>query len=339
MLRSFGVRLLAVLALTLILSVAGVLGYGLIEGWGFSDSLYMTAITLTAVGYEEVHPLSLRGQYFTMLLLAGGITLMGIWFGVVAALLVELDLNDILSKRKKMKRLEEVRDHVIICGGGRTGRQVMQEFSDLGQPFVLLEQDSARAAELEAEFPDALIVQADATHDDKLEEAGIERASGLVACLSADADNLFVCLSARNLRPDLMIVARGYEEDTMSKLYRAGADHVISPNISGAIQMASFILRPAVVSFLDVATHSPDLSLRLEEATVAGGSHLAGLTLAQARIPQKTGLIVIALRKQGAGPTEVVFNPGADALLEGGDTLIALGTPQQVVALRKYVGG
>ena len=135
----------------------------------------------------------------------------------------------------------------------------------------------------------------------------------------------------------MMIVARGYEEDTMSKLYRAGADHVISPNISGAIQMASFILRPSVVSFLDIATHSPDLSLRLEQSEVRAGSQIAGKTLAQAQIPQNTGLIVIALRKADAGPHDFTFNPVADTTLDEGDTMIALGTPQQLSALREFV--
>jgi voltage-gated potassium channel len=337
MLRSFLTRSLLVLALAVFLTSAGVVGYVTLEGWEFHDALYMTVITLTAVGYEEVHPLTRTGQYFTMALLTGGITVMGMWFGAVAAALVELDLNNILRTRAMMKRLDELANHVIICGAGRTGRQVIQEFTDLGRPFVVIERDRRRIEELEEELPEAIIIHGDATSDEKLEEAGIDRALGLAACLSADADNLFLCLSARALRPDIMIVARGYEEDTMAKLYRAGADHVISPNISGAIQMASFILRPSVVSFLDIATHSPDLALRLEESEVRQGSQVAGKTLAQARLPQETGLIVIALRKAEAGPHDFTFNPVADTVLSPGDTMIVLGTPNQLTALREYV--
>jgi voltage-gated potassium channel len=337
MFRGFLLRFVIVAAVAVALTVVGVVGYMSIQGWGFHDALYMTAITLTAVGYEEVRPLSLPGQYFTMVLLLGGITLMGLFFAFTAALMVELNLTEHLRRRRKMKQLEEIRDHVIICGTGLTGLQVMEEFWSLGQPFVALERDQGRIDDLLEDFPDALIIHADATHDEKLEQAGISRARGLVACLSADADNLFVCLSARALRPDLMIVARGYEEDTMNKLYRAGANHVISPNITGAIQMASFILRPSVMGFLDVATRSPDLALRLEEARIGKGSAVVGKTLAQARIPQETGLIVIALRKADAAAHEFVFNPVASTLLEDGDTLVALGSPQQVTALRRYV--
>jgi voltage-gated potassium channel len=337
MLRSFLTRSLLVLAFAVLLTSIGTVGYMTVEGWEFHDALYMTVITVTAVGYEEVHPLTRTGQYFTMALLTGGITVMGMWFGAVAAALVELDLNNILRTRATMKRLAELSNHVIICGAGRTGRQVIQEFIDLGRPFLVIERDRRRIEELEEEIPDVMILHGDATSDEKLEEAGVDRAMGLAACLSADADNLFLCLSARALRPDIMIVARGYEEDTMAKLYRAGADHVISPNISGAIQMASFILRPSVVSFLDIATHSPDLALRLEQSEVRTGSQLAGKSLAQARIPQTTGLIVIALRKAGAGPHDFTFNPVADTVLNEGDTMIVLGTPQQLTSLRDYV--
>jgi voltage-gated potassium channel len=337
MARAFAVRFLLIVCFAAILTATGTSGYVLIEGWHWHESLYMTVITITSVGYEEVRQLSPAGENFTMLLLTGGVTMMGLFFGLTAALLVELDLTNFLRRSRKMKELENLRDHVIVCGTGRTGRQVIQEFIDLGHPFVALEMSQTRIDELLEDYPDAIILHADATHDDKLELAGIERASSLITCLSADADNLFVCLSARALRPDLMIVARGYEEDTMSKLYHAGADHVISPNVSGAIQMASFVVRPSVMTFLDVATRSPDLSLRLEQAVLTEKSRIHGKTLAEAGIREATGLIVIALRKSDAGEHDFVFNPPAASVLEAGDTVVALGTPQQISALREYV--
>jgi voltage-gated potassium channel len=162
------------------------------------------------------------------------------------------------------------------------------------------------------------------------------KARGLLSCLSADSDNVFVCLSARDLNPDLTIVARALEEGSMEKLYRAGADHVVSPNVSGAIRMASMLLRPEVVSFLDIVTRSEGLELRFEQAVVEHESRLAGKTLLEADIPKKTGLIVIAMRKQIDETREFVFNPAADTLLEVGDEMIVLGHPEQVAKLRKF---
>ena len=177
----------------------------------------------------------------------------------------------------------------------------------------------------------------DATLDDTLREAGVDRARGLVSCLSADTDNLFVCLSARDLNPELTIVVRAYEEETMNKLYRAGATHVVSPNVSGAMRMASVLLRPSVVSFLDIATRSSSLELRMEQLQIPDAGALAGKSLKEARIPQKAGLIVIATRKGGAAD-DFQFNPSADTRLDAGDELIVLGTESQISTLRDYVG-
>ena len=194
--------------------------------------------------------------------------------------------------------LEDLHDHLIVCGGGRTGRQVMEELLALGQEFVVIESDPQRLEWIHERHPEVLTVIGDATLDVDLKESGILKARGLLSCLSADSDNVFVCLSARDLNPDLTIVARALEEGSMEKLYRAGADHVVSPNVSGAIRMASMVLRPEVVSFLDVVTRSEGLQLRFEQAIVQENSELAGQTLIEARIPQETGLIVIAVRKQ-----------------------------------------
>ena len=332
-LRRFAGALLALLALT----VVGTVGYMIIEGWVWADAVYMTAITLTAVGYREVHPLSPLGRQFTMLLLLGGITWMGTWFAFLTSFIVELDLQNVFRERRVMKEIAGISDHVIICGAGRTGRQVAEELTAMGQEFVIIERNPERV-EMFYEFdPDGHVLQADATVDQTLEDAGIQRARGLVASLSADTDNLFVCLSARDLNPDLVIVARASEEETMPKMYRAGANHVVSPNVSSALRMASVLLRPTVLSFLDVATRSPELSLRLEQATVTEGSRLAGLQLKDARIPEKTGLIIIAVRKADSDGGRFVFNPVAETRLDPGDTLVVLGESDQVKDLRDYV--
>ncbi len=330
-------RFLWALVALLLLIVVGTVGYVLVQDPPFADALYMTVITLTAVGYQEVFPLTPGGRTFTMALLLGGISWMGVWFALITSFIVELDLTDALRRRRNMKAIKDLQDHVIICGAGRTGRQVAQELDTLTGDWLVIERDPARIEEIREILPEALVLEGDATHDQVLLDAGILEAHGLVTCLSADTDNLFVCLSARDLAATVRIVARAYEEETMDKLYRAGADHVVSPNVSSAIRMASVLLRPSVVSFLDVATRSSDLSLRMEQSTIEKGSPVAGKTLAEARIPQETGLIVIALRK-GDGPGHgFVFNPVATSSLEAGDEVIVLGQEEQIDRLRAYL--
>lgn len=320
------------------LGVIGTVGYVFIEGQSLGDSLYMTAITVSAVGYQEVFELSRTGRVFTMLLLMGGITWLGFWFANLTSLIVELDLKDALRRRRTMKEIEKMRDHVVICGGGRTGRQVAQELETMASEYVIVERSLDTIEELKEYLPKAHIVEGDATHDHVLMEAGLLQAMGLVTCLSQDTDNLFVCLSARDLAAKLKIVARAYEEETIDKLYRAGADHVVSPNVSSAIRMASVLLRPSAVSFLDIATRSSHhLALRMEQMVVGAHSSVAGTTLQKARIPQRTGLVVIAVRKKDQ-PHDFVFNPVADTRLNAEDEVIVLGTEEQIDLLREVVG-
>jgi voltage-gated potassium channel len=325
------------LLLLCLLTLGGTVGYMLIESQGVRDALYMTVITLTAVGYEEVWPLSHAGRVFTMVLLLGGLTWMGLWFANLTSLFVELDLKDALRRRRSTREIARMKDHVIVCGCGRTGRQVAQELASMGSEYVLIERDPQRIEQIREFLPDAHVIEADATHDQVLLEAGLLQAKGLVTCLSQDTDNLFVCLSARDLAATVKIVARAYEEETMDKLYRAGADHVVSPNVSSAIRMASVLLRPSAVSFLDIATRSSEFALRMEQAVVAERSPVAGQTLMEARIPQRTGLIVIALRKRADARQAFVFNPVGDTKLEAGDEVIVLGKEEQVSALRALV--
>ncbi|NNK64924.1 MAG: potassium channel protein [Gemmatimonadetes bacterium] len=322
-----------------LLAAFGTVGYMVVEGWAFADAAYMSVITITAVGYEEVRPLTDRGRTFTMILLGGGVTWMGVWFALITSLIVESDLKHLFRRRRVKKEVDNIEGHVVVCGAGRTGRQVAEELEAMKTRVVVVEKDPAQAEAFRGAHPDGLVLEGDATHDLTLLQAGLDRARGLVACLSADTDNLFVCLSARDLKPDLTIVVRAYEEETMDKLYRAGATHVVSPNVSGAIRMASVLLRPSVVSFLDIATRSSDLSLRMEQVEIPTTSTLAGRSLAEARIPQETGLIVIAMREPRAtGGGGFVFNPAAATTMDPGDELIVLGTVEQIGLLRNYVG-
>ena len=297
----------------------------------------MTVITLTAVGYREVFPLSPEGRAFTIFVLLAGISWLGLWFASLTSLIVELDLKDVIRRRRSMQDIANMKEHIIICGAGRTGRQVAQELEPVTQNYVVIERDPKRVEGLKEYVPEAHVIEGDATHDHVLLEAGLMRAKGLISCLSADADNLYVCLSARELATSVTIVARAYEEESIAKLYRAGANNVVSPNVSSAIRMASVLLRPSVVSFLDIATRSSKLALRIEQAIVGEGSVIAGRTLQEARIPQKTGLIVIAMRKSGADESDFVFNPSADTSIESGDEVIVLGESDQIERLRAYL--
>jgi voltage-gated potassium channel len=339
--RRYSARFIGTAVFFGLIILIGTVGYMVIEGWSWSDSLYMTVITLTAVGYEEVHPLSNPGRAFTSFILFGGITGLGLWFAFLTSFIVELDLANVFRRRRALRQVKKMNNHVIVCGAGRTGNQVVEELLMAGQPFVVIERDPEKVKQLQDLLPDITVIEGDATVDHFLEEAGIQAARGLIACLSADTDNLFVCLSARDQKPDLEIVARAYEEQTVPKLYRAGANHVVSPNASGAIRMASFMVRPVVVSFLDVATRSPDLTLRMEQETVSQSSPLVGKTLADVRLPQNTGLIVIGIRKKNPPGAEeettYVFNPQADTRLDPGDIMIVLGKPEQIDKLRKFV--
>ena len=333
-----GSQVLMVGAYLLVLTMVGTIGYHWIEGWDWADSFYMTVITITAVGYHEVYPLSQAGRYWTTFMLAGGLTGLGMWFALVTASLVRMDLRNQYKKRKTMKGLARMKNHVIVCGGGRMGLQVIHELRDARQDFVLIERDADAIRSLRGLSADALVVEDDATKDRVLREAGIDRAKGLVSCLSADADNLYVCLSARHLNPDLVVIARAEGKPAIKKMYQAGATHVVSPNVSGAVWVASLLVRPSVASFLDITAPGSHLSRHIDHATVGSGSAVAGKTLAEARIPAETGLVVLAIRKEGRAHDDVLLNPTADTRLEASDDVIVLGDVEQVERLRKYVG-
>jgi voltage-gated potassium channel len=335
--RRFIRRFALVAGYCVLLVAAGTVAFGLLSGWTLADALWMTVITVTAVGYEEVRALDGIGRAIATFLLVGGITGMGLWFALITSAIVEMDLANVFRTRRTMKRISEIRDHVIVCGAGRTGLQVARELTDAGWPWLVVERDPDRAEELNRDSPGSLVLVGDATKDDTLVEARIGQARGLVACLSQDTDNLFVCLTARDLQPNLVIVARAYDEQTMQKLHVAGADHVVSPNVTGGIRMASMLLRPSVVSFLDVLTRGEGLALRLEEVRIPRDSSLAGLTLAEAKIPLKTGLIIIAMRHLDVEGREQPwsYNPGPGEEIRPGDLLIVMGAPGQVDSLRK----
>ena len=332
--RPFGLRFAVTLLYFLVVFLIGMVGFRLIEGWTWFEAFYMAVTTVSSVGYMEVHPLSVAGRTFAMFVIALGVTGLGIWWALMTALIVELDLGGALRRRRKMKLLEGLEGHYVVCGAGRVGRMVVREMVHAGYPLVVIEKDEERARKLEEEYPTVLVLAGDSTKERTLDQASVQTARGLAVCLADDGDNLLVCLTARHLAPGLATVARAFDEESIERLRRAGADHVIAPTLTGGIRMASTLLRPHVVSFLDSAIVGPGIDLRLEEATLPTGSPLAGRTLADARIPQTTGLVVIALKKTHSAAQ--TYNPGPQTVLAEGDVMIVLGEENQVQRLREY---
>lgn len=319
-------RLILSVTLVLLIVCSGTVGYMAIEGWSVLDALYMTIITLTTVGYREVHPLSERGLVFTMIVLVGGV---GTFFYVLTAAartVVEGELQEVFGRKRLEKRIRELRDHYVICGYGRMGRIISRELKEKGVRFVVIE----KSLETLQEREDVLAVTGDATNDHTLKEAGIERARGLISVLPTDAENLFVVLSARGLNPDLFIVARAVDEGAEQKLLRAGADKVVSPYHIGGIRMAYTVLRPAVVEFIEFATKTGNIELRMEEVSIGEDSKLVGMSLDECGFGRDLGIIIVAI-KRATG--DMKFNPTSRSSIKAGDTLIAIGEASKLKVL------
>lgn len=312
------------------ISLMGICGYMLIEGWTLLDAVYMTVITLATIGYGETNPLSPEGRVFTVFLILSGLGIIGYGLSIFAAFIVDGQLGRLIRRRRMEQRLRGLSGHYIICGAGETGRCIAAEFAKTRQPFVIIEK--RRDSIEKIGFKDLCYILGDATRDAVLQQAGIERAYGLVSALDSDRDNLFVVLTARSLNSNLRIVSRVVEAESERKLITAGANSVVSPNQIGGLRMASVLLRPTVVSFLDVMMRREDMTLRIEEVALPPDSALVGRTLAQSEIRTKTGLIVIAILKQAEH--SYIYNPVFNTMLEAGDVLIVMGDTSQVNKLR-----
>jgi len=323
-------RLVLSAALIALIVSFGTIGYMGIEGWNFIDSLYMTIITLTTVGFKEVNDLSLSGRIFTIVLLIGGVGTVFYTLGIGAKIIVEGELQEVYGRRRLGKKLKDLRDHYIVCGYGRMGKIVARELKHEKLKFVVMEKNEVLLDSDEKN--ETLIIQGDATSDDLLKKAGIERAKCLISVLSTDAENLYVVLSARVLKPDLLIVARAGEEGSEQKLLRAGADRVVSPYHIGGLRMAHSVLKPAVVDFIEFATKSGNIDLQIEEITIQEGSQLVKLSLDECGIGRDLGIIIVAI-KQKTG--EMKFNPTFRTAIQVGDTLIAVGETSKLAVLEK----
>ena len=313
------------IALFAFVLVGGTVGYVAIERWSPWDAFYMTVITVTTVGYREVHDLSRAGQVFTTVLAVTGVGAAFYTFSLLLAAVVQGGLHRRLRARRLMHMIDELTNHFILCGSGRIGSMIADEFRRQGVPFVVIERDPERAKEV-LERGD-LAVEADASREEVLKRVGIDRARGLIAAVGTDAENVYTVLTARVMRPDLFIVGRADSEDAGRKLTRAGADRVVSPYQIGARQLAQTALRPAVVDFVQLATSAESLELAMEQIRIDTGSSLAGQSLIEANLRQRFGVIVVSIQR-GGGKME--FNPSPDAAMLEGDQLIVLGRPESL---------
>jgi len=303
-----------------------------IEKIDFLDALYMTVITVATVGFREVKTLSNEGKIFTMILIFCGFGVFTYAATVGAQILVEGEIHEVFRKRRMKKQIDKLREHYIICGFGRMGEIICNELKTSKVPFVVVDKDE----EMFKDRDDIVYLVGDATRDEVLKEAGIERAKGLVSVLSTDAENLYVVLSARAMNPGLFIVARAAEEEAKSKLKRAGADRVVCPYHIGGLRIAQTLLRPNVVDFLEFATSSEYFDIQIEEIEVSPVASFVEKTLGEAGIGRDLGVIIVGIKRRDG---KMVFNPSAQTLISPGDILIVIGPREKLEYLSTLAGG
>lgn len=312
----------------------GTIGYMIIERWSFLDSLYMTIITITTVGFGEVRAVSGEGRLFTIFIIFLGMGIIAYIVGLTAQAMVELQVRSIIGRRKLGLKIKSIKDHYVICGFGRIGKIICRELKAKNIPMVVIDNAPETRPILEAE--EIPFIHDDATNEDVIIEAGVKRAKGLITVVASDADNLFITMTARGLNPKAYILARADEEKTEKKLMRAGADKVVMPYLIGGQQMAQFITKPAVTDFLEFTVHNKDMDLEMEELSVSDKSRLNGVTLINSGIRRDMDVIFVAIRKKDG---EMKFNPSSETCIEAGDTLISLGKRADLQRLESILSG
>jgi len=317
-----------------LLFLIGITGYMLLEGWNAMEAFYMTAITLTTVGFGEVRPLSDSGRLFTVFLILLGAGSLAYGFSTGIEYLVTVNVTGQFRKRRMMKTIEKLKDHVIVCGYGRVGISAIESLASSQREIVVIERDPQK---LEALLDtDLLVVEGDATKDEVLLQAGIDRAWGLIVCTGDDSLNLFIVLSARAISSDLFIVTRSVNAENESKMRRAGANRVVSPYQIGGKHMANIMIRPHVTDFFDVVTLDGGMELWVEELVINPGSTLVGKTVGKADIRRRTGVTLVALLRRD---DKAALMPDAETTLAAGDELIVLGTREQLARLESLTEG
>ena len=325
-------RLLIASVLMIIVFLSGICGYMIIEGWGFLDSLYMTVITIATVGFGEVKSLSPQGRIFTIFLIMFGMGILLFGISTFTAFLIEGELNVIFRRRKMVKNISGLTEHYIVCGIGRTGVHIIDELYKTGRSFVAIDNNEEVCRELDNKG--ILYIKGDATHSSVLKAANVEHARGVLCSLTNDAENLLLILTARVLNPKLRIIAKAEEDESENKMRRAGADGVVLPLFIGGLRMASEMIRPKVVTFLDEMLKGHEEVFRVEDITISDNSKITGMTLKESGLLGKKGFTVVGIRKGD----RYIFNPSEEERLETGDTLILIGETKDIGEIKKFAG-
>jgi voltage-gated potassium channel len=320
----------------LLILVIGPLGYMTFEHTSFIDGLYLTVITITTVGYGDIVPIQLEGRLFTVVLIFSGVGYVMYLFSQVTEAMVTGGILKFVERRKMRQKITKLNNHYIVCGFGRIGQEICSILQENNISFVVIEQDGEIVKEIEQlgyiELP------GNASDDHTLLEAGIDQASGLIAVVSSDADNVYITLTARGLNPDLFILARSSGvRGVDKKLERAGATRVISPYSIGANRMAQLIVRPTVMDFLDMAMRATELGLCLEELVVREQTAFAGQSLIESKLRQEYNVIVVAIKRAEQTDDAMLFNPGPDTRIKVGDIMIVIGNRDHITALENIL--
>lgn len=320
------------LALTaiVVLLASGTIGFNLILGLSLFDSFYFTLITLTSIGYSEPANMSEGARVFTSVLIITGVSTIAFALSVAVQAVVESELLSTFGKRKMYKDINKLNGHYIVCGAGRVGAGVIRDIARSGQDFVIIEGDEAIADRLLTQGH--MVLMGDATNDDVLKAAGIERARGIVCAVSSDPDNLYITLTARDLNKEARIVARANDEAAVKRLLKAGADRVVSPALTGSSKMSQMLLRPAVADFFELATMTERLELEIEQVEIGAQSPFIGVALKDTGIRAEHDVIVIAIKRTSG---EMIFNPAADTIIEERDALVTIGSHTSLLALER----
>ena len=303
----------------------GTLGYYFFEQMPIFEAFYMTVITISTVGFSEIVPLTHVGRVITVIIIVLGISVGTYTIGIIVKWFVEGELQKIFWRLRVQKQIAELNDHYIICGYGRIGRTICNELCADNTDFVVIEQNVSEIEAIDKEKH--LFLEMDATSEEALLKAGIMEARGLVTAVNSDANNVFITLTAKGLRPDIFVLARASEEKNEKKLIKAGATRVISPYLIGARRMAQVLRRPTVVDFIDIAMMGNHLGLIMEEASLSTNSSLVGKSLIDSYLRRDYGVIIVAIKKTSG---EMIFNPMPSETLEAGDVIVAIGKKEDL---------